>query len=813
MPLRFLSAVLALTSLFVSNAAPADVQDRRTAARDALAGLRTEHPVGARVANESGLVSFLTTPANRPIPVRAGGNAEQRARAFLAENAALFGLRGPEELVTLRTGTPDRVGMEHVRFQQTYNGYPVTGGEMSVHLRPGGVAAVHSRTLGDFRDVDFRVDIQAAGARERAARALGREPAAGDVSFSDPRLELFNRGHLGGPEFPTRLAWFVEARRIDMREYLWIDARSGIVLLRFSQLTDALSREIYDANDPDDGLYDDLPGTLVRSEGNPDVSGPDYAADANAAYEFSGDTYDYFFLAHGRDSYDDAGATLLSTVHFCPSAGSCPYFNAFWNGTQMVYGEGFPGADDVDAHELTHAVTEYTADLFYYMQSGALNESFSDIFGETVDLTNGGNDPADRWLMGEEIGAIRDMMQPTAMGDPGKTSDADYVCATPGIDSGGVHSNSGVPNHAYALMVDGGTYNSIAVNGIGLFKAGKVQYRALSEYLLSASNFVDNYDALLQSCQDLVGVDGFTQADCDEVQKALDAVEMDHPPSSCATPAPAAVCDVGETVQDLFYEDFEELAGGFSNYNPANLTNWSQQVLSGSGHWTFDFFGPFATSGTGNLWGFDTPYTSDSAVTMDMDVALPAGESFVHFRHSFGFESGSGELYDGGLIEYSTDGGGTWVDAGALIEEGAGYVGTLSNCCENPLAGRSAFAGDSRGYTASRLDLTSLAGEDLRLRFRIGTDPRVDDFGWFIDDFRIYSCEPVCPGSKSLANHTVAAVEFEEACTRLTVGNDGSGDYVVASGGNLTLTAPLVEVTGGFRVEVGGTLAVGPAVP
>ena len=143
-------------------------------------------------------------------------------------------------------------------------------------------------------------------------------------------------------------------------------------------------------------------------------------SDADLAYEFAGDTYNYYASVHGRDSFDDAGATIVSSVHFCKTAGGCPYQNAFWNGTQMVYGEGFSAADDVDAHELTHAVTERTASLFYYMQSGALNESFSDIFGETVDLTNGsGTDTAGvRWLLGEDV---------PGFGAPPRHDDADRL--------------------------------------------------------------------------------------------------------------------------------------------------------------------------------------------------------------------------------------------------------------------------------------------------------------------------------------------------------------------------------------------------
>ena len=123
----------------------------------------------------------------------------------------------------------------------------------------------------------------------------------------------------------------------------------------------------------------------MRTEGGPATGD----ADADNAYTYLGDTYDYFWTQHGRDSWNGGGAALIATVHYCPNAASCPYQNAFWNGSQMVFGDGFSAADDVVAHELTHAVTETSANLFYYMQSGALNESFSDIFGEAVDLSNG----------------------------------------------------------------------------------------------------------------------------------------------------------------------------------------------------------------------------------------------------------------------------------------------------------------------------------------------------------------------------------------------------------------------------------------
>ena len=190
-------------------------------------------------------------------------------------------------------------------------------------------------------------------ARDRPDRSVG-------ASLSAPRLELFNRGVLDDRPHPTRLAWFIEATGPFLREYIWVDALNSTVLLSFSQLTDAKSRQVYDATSTAT-----LPGTLKRSEGEAAIGD----ADVDNAYDFAGDTYDYFFATHGRDSFDGTGAAIIQTVDYCPSPGNCPYANAFWNGSQMVYGDGYASADDVVGHELVHAVTQNSADLFYYMES------------------------------------------------------------------------------------------------------------------------------------------------------------------------------------------------------------------------------------------------------------------------------------------------------------------------------------------------------------------------------------------------------------------------------------------------------------
>jgi len=465
---------------------------------------------------------------------------------------------------------PDGIGMEHVRIQQLFEGIPITGGQLTVHMRGSLVTAVHAKTLGNIKQLQTSPTIDPATAVTSAKQIVKKYYDITNAEYSTPRLEIFNRGLLDGSTRPTQLAWFIEAKAEKFREFIWIHAQTGGLLLNFSQVTDAKNRQVHTANS---GSL--LPGTLLRVEGGP----PSGDNDADLAYDYSEDTYDYFSSEHGRDSYDDNGAALVSTVHFCLSLQLCPYANAFWDGTQMVYGSGYATADDVVAHELTHAVTENSANLFYYMQSGALSESYSDIFGETVDLTNvGGNDtPAVRWLMGEDLpnGAIRNMMTPTQSpyDDPGKLSDTDFWCHTNVFDqfsdNGGVHRNSGVPNHAYALMVDGGSYNGFTITGIGLSKAGKVQYRALTQYLTSASNFIDNYNALNQSCSDLIGTNGITAGDCSEVQKALDAVEMADPwpcqPQAAMVPA---FCPVNQTPNDLFADDLEIPASGNWIINP-----------------------------------------------------------------------------------------------------------------------------------------------------------------------------------------------------------------------------------------------------
>jgi hypothetical protein len=286
------------------------------------------------------------------------------------------------------------------------------------------------------------------------------------------------------------------------------------------------------------------------------------------------------------------------------------------------------------------------------MQSGALNESYSDIFGETVDLTNGaGTDTtAVRWLIGEDLpprtGVLRNMRNPNAFNDPGKVSAARFVCRAFSFDNGGVHINSGVPNKAYALMVDGGTYNGITVTRIGATKAAKIHYRALTRYLISGSDFLDNYKALRRACTDLVGTAGITNAHCTQVTRALRAVEMSRP--ACGQ-RPVPLCPAGKTPVSpfLFRDTLETLTS----------TRWITPVIAGANHWNRDnwilwgscngtagiYCRGYATSGVRSFAGADIDIIGDSAVAMAINVRLPAtgGTPYLYFNHAYDFEQGA----------------------------------------------------------------------------------------------------------------------------------------------------------------------------
>lgn len=279
---------------------------------------------------------------------------------------------------------------------------------------------------------------------------------------------------------------------------------TGLMSSMFA-ISGKLYRTIFDARNTET-----LPGTIVRSEGGRRSGGKT----VTEAYDYSGSTYEFYRKIFERNSIDTRGMKLDSTVHYGED-----YNNAFWNGTQMVYGDGdgeifqrFTKSIDVIGHELTHGVTQYEAALEYEGQAGALNESFSDVFGSLIKqyALKQNVDKAD-WLIGAGLFtskvkgiALRSMKEPgTAYNDPTIGKDPqpghmrDFVKTS--SDNGGVHINSGIPNRAFYLA-------AIELGGYAWEKAGKIWYITLTERLRERSDFQSVANLTFQVSSSLYGM-------------------------------------------------------------------------------------------------------------------------------------------------------------------------------------------------------------------------------------------------------------------------------------------------------------------
>jgi Zn-dependent metalloprotease len=466
---------------------------------------------------------------------------------------------------------------------------------------------------------------------------------------------------------------------------------------------------------------------------------------AKAAHKYAAGAYDFYKSSHNRDSLDGNGIEILSSVHYGSN-----YQNAFWNGHMMVYGDkyGYPLADDVVAHEFTHGVTQYESNLFYYYQSGAINESFSDLWGDYYDQTNSlGTDTASvKWLIGENVsgqGATRRMSNPPAYNDPDKMSSSFYYEGT--ADSGGVHTNSGVNNKAVYLMVNGGTFNGKTVTALGWEKTAAIYYEANTSLLSSGADYSDLYYALQQACSNLIGQNGITTGNCVEVKDALDAVEMNGQPATNFNPH-APLCTVNGTVPQIIFADDLETGTKKWTFTKSTYLRWQ---------WDSPY-GPYAQSGNHSLYADDYPDTITDASARLASLIIPTN-AYLHFAHAYDFESGynTGDptLYnfDGGVLEYSINNGTNWLDASSLIDYN-GYKdrifeGINEPLYDNPLKGRWGFVGSSHGYISTRLNLASLAGKTVTFRWRMGLDEGVSAWGWWVDNIKVYTCEIPQPGT------------------------------------------------------------------
>ncbi|MGN6110301.1 MAG: M4 family metallopeptidase [Kofleriaceae bacterium] len=478
--------------------------------------------------------------------------------------------------LVLRKMNIDDQGGRHFRYQQQLGGLDVVGADLVVHVDDkGAIYSVNGSARGDIPAELGRSPVSVAAAHARIA---------GDGRFAGLAVTATRPVYLQTAEgalYKTYEAVVEGHRGQDpARDKVYVDQDSGAIVAVYPQIHFAENRRVYSANNSSS-----LPGTLKRTEGQAATTD----TDVNAAYDNTGAAYEAYKSFWNRDSYDNAGATLTSSVHY-----STNYCNAFWNSTQMVYGDGNASQNclplarslDVTAHELTHAVTEHESNLVYSGEPGGINESFSDIFGAFVEAwVDGGKNgtlavSANTWLVGELAlpPALRYMCDPAADG-----ISADVWSSSLGnID---VHYSSGPSNLMFCLLSKGGTHprgkTTVTVPGIGMDKAIRILYKAQVDILTSTSNYAVLRTAAVQAATQL----GYDQATQDAVACAFAAIKVGTAPASCGGTNPPDPQD-GVLANNVPVTSISDSTGGQKFWKidvPAGQTTLQFDISGGTG--------------------------------------------------------------------------------------------------------------------------------------------------------------------------------------------------------------------------------------
>lgn len=495
----------------------------------------------------------------RRMTVQATAPAEARTWERLVDDGLTTG-----SLVVARSDEDTLVsGRTHVRLRQMYRGVPVLGAGLTRQVDDTGATVSLFGATYDGIALDVTPAFDAEGAAAVVAMAAGTAPGPDRL----PTLCIFpdDQGY--------RLAYRSTIFTAEGATSVFVDAKDGSLLRASDGLraqsavgvgTGVLGDQKKMSVTPDTtgfttrdplrppllttyDMRENLQRTLDFLNGRISLGTSDRALDADNtwtdgavvdAHAQTGYFYDYYFSRFGRRGLDNNNLRLLSIVHPVPRASVLSqssatintfYLNAFYaGGGVMVYGEGLPsnltaggqrwnylsGALDVVAHELTHGVTDYTSDLLYEFESGALNESFSDMMGTAVEFffqpPGTGSMKAD-YLIGEDIvtpGGIRSMENPAAYGQPDHYSKLAQLPIT--RDNGGVHINSGIPNHVYYLAIEGGTNRTSGLNVQGVGQGNrdqieKVMYRAFTQLMPSNATFAVARAVTIQAATDLYG--------------------------------------------------------------------------------------------------------------------------------------------------------------------------------------------------------------------------------------------------------------------------------------------------------------------
>ncbi|MUK87623.1 peptidase M4 family protein [Ornithinibacillus sp. L9] len=460
---------------------------------------------------------------------------------YLSKHETKLGIKNPQANLNVKTIQEDELGMTHIRFQQMKNNVPVDGAEIIVHFnKDHEVVGVngHYNKNAEIESLSTNASVQAEDALKVAKSAV---QAPVELSY-EPSSELVVYPF----EEQNNLVYKVNLTFLGDEPGNWfvfVDANTGEVVDKYNALlhTEDIKkkhhkgvgegvhgdlRHIHTTQEVTSGgattfkLYDEshenLEGIYTFDHNTGEIFENDnsswmdeYQSPAVDAHFNSETVYEYYLDEHDRNSLDDNGMAIISYVHY-----GTDYNNAFWNGRHMTYGDGdgefmvpLSAGLDVAAHEMTHGVITHTANLQYRFQSGALNESFADVFGALID--------EDDWEMGEDImappsieegrTALRSLSNPSKFpvseqrapyGNGMYPEHMDEYYDMPiYVDNGGVHVNSSITNHAAYLIGE----------EIGKQKLGQIYYRALTVYLTPTSDFSDARNAIVQSAADIYG--------------------------------------------------------------------------------------------------------------------------------------------------------------------------------------------------------------------------------------------------------------------------------------------------------------------
>lgn len=522
------------------------------------------------------------------------------------------------ELKQLKTVTEerDKLGFTHYRYQQTFNGIPVENAILIQHIKNGRVYSQNGKWIKQFpADLTVSPAIAPSAAIAGATRHIGArkyrwESLAMEATLkkmkNDPLATYYPRTALvyyaGEKDIQPanlRLAYKMEIAVLEplSRSLVFVDAINGNILgsrelthptdvpgvahtvysgiqnittsfdgSQYSLKETGRGGGIYTLNALNYNVVDFTDADNNWNNINPEKD--EYATDVHWAAE---KTYDYYLSAHNRNSYDNAGAPIYSGVHMPVG------LNAFWDLDYMAFGDGDALNNfqpltcmDVVAHEFTHGVTQATSGLIYFDESGALNEGFSDIFGTVVEFAN---KPNANWQLASETYTIRDMANPNAYQHPDTYQGLYWYAGS--ADNGGVHTNSGVLNHWFYLLTQGGSGvndhgTSYSVSGIGINKAAAIAYHLNAYYLTPLSQFADARLYGIMAAENLYGA-GSNEA----IQTANAFTAVGLYANACVAPTGVSFSSITAT-------------GAVVNWTAAsNAVNYSVEYRLGtSGAWT-----------------------------------------------------------------------------------------------------------------------------------------------------------------------------------------------------------------------------------